>query len=94
MEWDGGSVLIIVLVSVMMVEQHIAQATNMIYFIPTAITAILIHIKKGNVEKSVSKKLFFPTIIGSGVGAYLTTLVNPENLRKYFGLFLLFIRYL
>ena len=85
----GGSILILILVTFMSVNQHVAQATNLIFFIPTAVIAILIHIKNNNIDKSVAKKLFLVTIIGSALGAYLTSLVNPENLKRYFGFFLL-----
>ena len=88
----GGSILILVLVTFMGVEQHVAQATNLIFFIPTAVIAIFIHIKNQNVEKKIAKKLFLPSVIGSGVGAYLTTLVKGENMKKYFGFFLLAVR--
>ena len=85
----GGSILILILVTFMSVSQHIAQATNLIFFIPTAVIAIMIHIKNNNVEKQVAKKLFFMTILGSALGAYLTSLVEAENLKRYFGFFLL-----
>ena len=38
----GGTILIFLLSFVMGVEQHIAQATNLIFFIPTSIVAIKI----------------------------------------------------
>ena len=88
----GGSILILGLVSFMNVSQHVAQATNLIFFIPTAIIAILIHIKNCNIEKSIAKKLFFTSVIGSGIGAYFTIFIKSENLRKYFGVFLLVVR--
>ena len=42
----GGSILILILVTFMSVSQHIAQATNLIFFIPTAVIAIMIHINE------------------------------------------------
>lgn len=88
----GGSILILALVTFMGVAQHVAQATNIIFFIPTAVIAIFIHIKNQNVEKEIAKKLFLPSVIGSGMGAYLTTLIKAENLKQYFGFFLLAVR--
>lgn len=87
----GGSILILVLVNLMNIEQHTAQATNLIFFIPTAITAICVHIKNKNIDKKVSKKLLLPVIFGSGFGAYLTRFNSAKSLKKYFGVFLLFI---
>ena len=88
----GGSLLILVLVTFLEVNQLVAQSTNLIFFIPTAIISIFFHIKNDNIERNVAKKLLLPSVIGSGLGAYLTSLIEPENLRKYFGIFLLLIR--
>ena len=85
----GGSILILILVTFMSVSQHIAQATNLIFFIPTAIIAIIVHIKNKNIDKKIGKKLLLTTMIGSGIGAYLTSKVEPESLKRYFGFFLL-----
>lgn len=85
----GGSILILILAAFMQVSQHVAQATNLLFYIPTAIVAILVHIKKKNIEKDVGKKLLLTTLVGSGLGAYLTTKVNAEHLQRYFGFFLL-----
>ena len=38
----GGTILIFLLTTFAGIEQHIAQATNLIYFIPTAISAIIV----------------------------------------------------
>ena len=87
----GGSILILVLVSFMSFSQHIAQATNLIFFIPTAIMAIFIHIKNKNIDKEIGKKLLFTTIVGSAFGAHLTSYIESDNLKRYFGIFLLVI---
>ena len=50
----GGSILILILVSFMSVSQHAAQATNLMFFIPTAIIAILVHIRNKNIDKKKS----------------------------------------
>ena len=88
----GGSVLILILVSFMQLSQQVAQATNFLFYIPTAVLAILMHIRKENIQKEIAKKLFFTSMMGSGIGALLTTLIKPESLRKYFGFFLLALR--
>lgn len=87
----GGSILILILTSFLNVEQQTAQAANLIFFIPTAIVAIIIHFKNKNVDKKIGKKLVFPCVIGAGVGAYITKFCNAKSLRKYFGIFLLVI---
>lgn len=87
----GGSILILILTTFLNTEQHTAQAANLIFFIPTAITAIIVHFKNKNVDKQVGKKLLYSSMVGSAVGAYLTCFVKAQNLRKYFGIFLLVV---
>lgn len=87
----GGSILILILTTFLNTEQHTAQAANLIFFIPTAITAIIVHFKNKNVDKQVGKKLLYSSMVGSAVGAYLTSFVKTQNLRKYFGIFLLVV---
>lgn len=85
----GGSILIILLTVFMGIEQHIAQATNLIFFIPTAIISIIVHFKNQNVEKKIGKSLLLPVIVGSIIGALLTLRIQTQKLKKYFGIFLL-----
>lgn len=70
-------------------EQHTAQATNLIFFIPTAIISIIVHFKNKNVEKKTGKKLLLPVIVGSIIGSKLSLQIQTEKLKKYFGIFLL-----
>lgn len=42
----GGTILILILTLFGGVEQHVAQATNLIFFIPTSIAAIWINYKQ------------------------------------------------
>ena len=44
----GGTVLIFLLSTFEGTEQHIAQATNLIYFVPTAISAIIVNYRDKN----------------------------------------------
>ena len=41
----GGTILILILTLFFNIEQHIAQATNLIFFIPTSLAAIFINLK-------------------------------------------------
>ena len=85
----GGSILILFLTMFMFVNQHTAQAANLIFFIPTSISAIYVYFKNKNVEPKVGLKLLYTVIIGAIVGSYLTKYIESENLKKYFGMFVL-----
>lgn len=87
----GGSILIPSLVLFIGLEQIKAQGINLLMFIPTAIVALVIHKRQGNIESKYTKKLIIPGILGSILGALLANSIDAENLRKYFGFFLLAI---
>ena len=87
----GGTILVLALSNFFNVEQHMAQATNLIYFIPTSIAAIWIYWKNGNLDKKIAMKMIFVGIIFGVFGSYIATLIEAKNLKKYFGIFLLVI---
>ena len=87
----GGTILVLVLSNFLNINQHMAQATNLIYFIPTSIAAIWIYWKNGNVNKKVILKMLPFSIIFGVLGSYIATLIDAQSLKKYFGIFLLVI---
>ena len=50
MGMGGGAILITILVCFMNTDQKIAQASNLIFFIPTSITATIINIKNKEIK--------------------------------------------
>lgn len=50
MGMGGGTILILLLSLFSGLEQHIAQATNLIFFIPTSLAAIIINIRAGLID--------------------------------------------
>ena len=87
----GGTILILVLSLCMGMNQHIAQATNLIFFIPTAIVATIINTKNKNIEWRTSWVIIIFGIVGAIIGAKLSNRIPSQNLRIYFGIFLSFI---
>ena len=84
----GGTILIFLLTTFLALEQHIAQATNLIYFIPTAITAIIVNYRNKNVETKLAIFISVCGIIGAIIGATISVNINVDILRKLFGVFL------
>ena len=84
----GGTVLILLLTVLCGVEQHIAQATNLIFFIPTSIVAIITNWKYKFIDKKLALTISSFGAIGATIGAMVSTRTNVESLRKYFGIFL------
>jgi len=87
----GGSILMVWLTAVAMLEQRQAQAINLIYFLPTAAAALIVHIR----EKRIYKKAVLPAAIGGCLAALLSSLfahqLDTTILKKGFGIFLLII---
>lgn len=87
----GGTILIFLLEIILSIEHHTAQASNLFFFIPTSILAIIVNIKNKNVDLKLAKITIFFGVIGAIIGAKLALLTNVNDLKKYFGIFLLII---
>lgn len=87
----GGTILILCLTLFLKIDQKTAQATNLIFFIPTSIAAIYINIKQKKINFKVAKVIIFFGIIGAVIGALIAQKVDVNILRKMFGIFLGFI---
>lgn len=87
----GGTVLILILSNFVGIEQHMAQAINLVFFIPTALSAITVNIK----QKLINMKLAFIIILsgslGAIIGSRLVINIEANYLKKYFGIFLLLV---
>lgn len=84
----GGTILIPALLFLTDITQQQAQGVNLIYFIPTAITALITHQKKGNLDWKTAKPLAVLGLAGAAAGAFLAVSLESELLRKIFGGFL------
>lgn len=89
----GGTILILLLSLFMDMEQHVAQATNLVFFIPTSLATIMINLKQKNVNLKVATIISFFGIIGAMIGAVISENITSEKLRKYFAIFILFIAF-
>lgn len=87
----GGTILIFLLTAFAGLEQHIAQATNLIYFIPTAISAIIVNYKDKNIDTKLAIFISAFGIIGAIIGAKISVNTDVQILRKLFGIFLAII---
>ena len=87
----GGTILIVLLTIIVGLEQHIAQATNLIYFIPTAISAIIVNYREKNIDTKLAKTISFYGIIGAVIGAIISINTDIQKLRKFYGMFLAII---
>ncbi len=89
----GGTILILLLTLILNIPQNIAQSANLIFFIPTSIATIFLNLKNRNIDLKVGVTIILSGIIGSIIGAIISNKVNVQSLRKYFGIFLLFVAF-
>lgn len=87
----GGTILILLLSLFLDLEQHVAQATNLIFFIPTSIAAIFINLKQRNVDLKLAIIVSIFGIIGAIFGAIISQNISSEHLKKCFAIFIFII---
>ncbi len=85
----GGTILIPSLYIFANIEQHVAQSVNLIYFIPTAIVALVVHIRNKKIDFSVSIPIILFGFIGAYIGSRLAFSISGDSLKRMFGFFLL-----
>ena len=85
----GGTILILLLSIIMGLDQHVSQATNLVFFVPTAIAAIFISLRKIDVKLGIT--IVIVGVVGATIGAIISSKMNVNLLRKIFGVFLLII---
>ena len=85
MGFGGGGVLILYLTMVLGVKQISAQGINLIFFIPSAIIGLIIHIKHHLIKFKQILPILISAIPGVALGLYLTTVISNEMLSKIFG---------
>lgn len=88
MGMGGGTILIPALTIIMGVEQHVAQATSLIAFLPTAALSLSVHKKNGLVSYSGMWFLIIPAVITSVLGGLIAANLSGIVLKKLFGAFL------
>lgn len=84
----GGTILIFLLTFILGKEQHIAQATNLIFFIPTSIVAIIVNLKNKNIDMKLAIIISIFGILGAIIGANISINTDVYLLKKIFGYFL------
>ena len=87
----GGAILIPALILFAEISQKTAQGINLVYFIPTAVFSLVVHIKKGNVQIKTALIIGVFGILGSLIGSWGASVIADGLLRKIFGIFLALI---
>ena len=87
----GGTLLLVWMTALMSMDQKIAQGVNLLYFLPTAVAALILHAK----NRVLVWRAIVPAAIAgcatAALGALLAAHVDTELLRKLFGGFLVLV---
>ncbi len=87
----GGTLLILYLTMFRDVSQLAAQGINLLYFIPTAGSALVSHIKNKRIARRVAIISASAGIITTVAASIFASKLDTELLRRFFGGFLLIV---
>ena len=85
----GGTLLLLVMTLFFGVDQRTAQGVNLLFFLPTAASALVCHARGGYLDKPTLKAAVPPAVNLALAGAWAATALDVELLRKPFGAYLL-----
>ena len=85
----GGTLLLLVMTLFLGVDQRTAQGVNLLFFLPTAASALICHAKGGYLDKPTLKASVPIAVLAALIGAWVSNAVDVEVLRKPFGVYLL-----
>jgi len=85
----GGIVLIPALTLLMDAEQHTAQGMTLFAYLPMALAALIIHIKKKQIRLKQVLLLTGFGCAGGALGYWLASVLAGETLRFIFAIFLI-----
>ena len=87
----GGTLLLIYMTAFQNMDQHLAQGINLLYFLPTATTALPSHIKNGFIDRKTALPAILAGLLGTALAAWIATLLDVALLRRCFGIYLIYI---
>ena len=87
----GGSILLLYLTLFTETSQYSAQGINLLFFIPIAVVALILHSQKKLVRWQTVARAVFWGLLGVLTGFFLGRQIGEELLRTLFYIFLLII---
>ena len=85
----GGTLLLLVMTLLLDVDQRTAQAVNLLFFLPTAAGALVYHARSGCLDRPTLRAAVPWAVAAALAGAWAATALDPEALRRPFGVYLL-----
>ena len=85
----GGTLLLVYMTTLAGLDQHLAQGINLLFFLPTAASALVCHARGGYLDKPTLKSAVPLAVAAALAGAWIATNLDVAVLRKPFGVYLL-----
>lgn len=85
----GGTILMVYLTAILSMPQKEAQGINLLYFLPTAAAALILHRKNRYLEKPVILPAVIAGCISAALFSFLAMYLDTGLLKKLFGGFLI-----
>ena len=85
----GGTLLLLIMTLLLGVDQRTAQGVNLLFFLPTALGALLCHWRSGYLDGPTLRKSVPWAVMLAAAGAWAATALPVDVLRKPFGVYLL-----
>lgn len=85
----GGTLLLLIMTLFLGVDQRTAQGINLMFFLPTAASALFCHSKNGYLDKPTLKAAIPAGVAAAVIGAWIATGLEVAVLKKPFGIYLL-----
>ena len=89
MGMGGGTLLIPLLTLFTDTPQHIAQAVNLVAFVPMSVAALIIHGKNKLLDFKYLLTVALPAVVASVPASLLVKFIGGKSLSRYFGIFLI-----
>ena len=87
----GAAILVPGMVDLLGMSQHRATGTSLFVIIPTALVAAVVYAQNGQMDWGLAALFSVTAVLGATLGARATGRISATNLRRLFGIFLLFV---
>ena len=87
----GGSLLMVWMTAALSMQQTQAQGINLLYFLPTAVLALVFHAKNRQIVWQAVWPAVLAGLCSAAAGAILAQHVPDTLLRRLFGCFLILV---
>lgn len=87
----GGSLLVVYMTTFAGVAQQAAQGINLMYFLPTSLSALYSHIKNKLVETKLAVYAIIAGVLTAVGASFFAAGIDTSVMKKIFGVFIILI---